>query len=67
MKTVLIKSLQPDIQISHKGDPTFNIKFGKNPVSVPENIAFFILSKSSKEFVVIDDKPKRKSRIKEED
>ncbi len=39
MKKILVKSRQPNIIASHKGNPSYEIEFGNEPIEVSEEIA----------------------------
>ena len=39
MKKILVKSRQPNIIASHKGNPSYEIEFGSEPIEVNEEIA----------------------------
>jgi len=57
---MLVKSEQPDVIASHKGNPSYEIEFGSEPIEVNEEIANHLVNNGKFSIVEKSDEPEIK-------
>ena len=63
MKKISVKSKQPNVIASHKGNPSYEIEFGNEPIEVTEEIANHLIQ--NHKFEVLNDEIVKESQKEE--